>query len=120
MARVTRGFKGRRRRNKVLKRSKGFTLGRNNLYRRASETVDRSLKYAYRDRRVRKRDFRKLWITRIGAAARLHNMSYSAFMGGLKKAGIEVDRKILADLAVSDEAAFGKIVESVRSQRAAS
>jgi large subunit ribosomal protein L20 len=107
--RVKRGFKARRRRNKVLKLAKGFRGGRSKLYRTAADAVDKALMYAYRDRRVKKREFKKLWIIRINAAARMNDLSYSKFMHGLKLAGIGLDRKILADLAVSDPAAFSQI-----------
>ncbi len=107
--RVKRGFKARRRRNKVLKLAKGFRGGRSKLYRTAADAVDKALMYAYRDRRVRKRDFRKLWIVRINAAARMNDLSYSKLMNGLKLAGSELDRKVLADLAVSDPAAFSQL-----------
>ena len=111
MPRVKGGFKSHRRHKKVLKMAKGYRGGRSKLYRSAVETVDRALNYAYRDRRVRKRDFRRLWIIRINAAARLHGLSYSRFIAGLTKAEVEVDRKILADIAVNDPAAFGKYTE---------
>jgi len=107
--RVKRGFKARRRRNKVLKLAKGYRGGRSKLYRTAADAVDKALMYAYRDRRVKKREFKKLWIIRINAAARMNELSYSKFMHGLKLAGITLDRKILADLAVSDPAAFSQI-----------
>lgn len=107
--RVKRGFKARRRRNKVLKLAKGYRGGRSKLYRTAADAVDKSLMYAYRDRRAKKRDFRRLWITRVNAAARMNNIPYSKFMHGLKLSGIELDRKVLADLAVSDPAGFSKI-----------
>ncbi len=107
--RVKRGFKARRRRNKVLKLAKGYRGGRSKLYRTAAAAVDKALMYAYRDRRVKKREFKKLWIIRINAAARMNDLSYSKFMHGLKLAGISLDRKILADLAVSDPAAFSQI-----------
>jgi len=110
MARVTRGFKARRRRNKVLKLAKGFRGGRHRLYRTATEAVDRALSYAYRDRRNKKRDFRRLWITRIGAAAKQNGTSYSKLMGGLKKAGVEMDRKVLSNMAILDPNAFSKVV----------
>ncbi len=110
MPRVTRGFKARRRRNRVLKRAKGFRGGRSRLYRTATEAVDRALVYAYRDRRTKKRDFRRLWIARINAGTRMNDMSYSRFIGGLKKAGVELDRKILANMAILDVAAFAKLV----------
>ncbi len=110
MPRVTRGFKARRRRNRVLKLAKGFRGGRSRLYRTATEAVDRALTYAYRDRRTKKRDFRRLWITRINAGARMNDMSYSALIGGLKKANIDLDRKVLANLAILDADAFSKVV----------
>ena len=109
--RVKRGFKARRRRKKVLKLAKGFRGGHSKLFRTAADTVDRSLRYAYRDRRQRKRDFRKLWIARINAAARMNKLSYSKFMQGLKRARIDLDRKVLAELAISDPAGFAKIAE---------
>ena len=111
MPRVKGGFKARRRHKKVLKMAKGYRGGRSKLFRSAVETVDRALNYAYRDRRVRKRDFRRLWIIRINAVARLHGLSYSRFIAGLTKAKVEVDRKILADIAVNDPAAFGKYTD---------
>jgi large subunit ribosomal protein L20 len=111
MARVTRGFKARRRRNRVLKLAKGYRGGRHKLYRTATEAVDRALVYAYRDRRNRKRDFRRLWITRINAGANMNDMSYSRLMGGLKKAGVELDRKVLANMAVLDPNAFTEVVK---------
>ena len=111
MPRVKGGSKSRRRRKKILKLAKGYVGGRGRLYRTARETVERSLAFAYRDRRVRRREFRGLWITRINAAARLHGLSYNQFMQGLKQAGVELDRKILADLAVSDMPAFGQIAQ---------
>ena len=107
--RVKRGFKARRRRNKVLALAKGFRGGRSKLFRTAADAVDKSLMYAYRDRRARKRDFRKLWIVRINAGARMNGLSYSRFMHGLKLAGCELDRKVLADLAVSDPAGFAQL-----------
>ncbi len=109
MPRVKRGFKARRRRNKVLKMARGYVGGRHRLYRTAVEAVDRALAYAYRDRKARKRDFRKLWIVRIGAAARQNGMSYSRLMGGLKKAGVELDRKVLANMAVFDPETFSQV-----------
>jgi len=111
MSRATNNSASRQRRNKVLRAAKGFRGGRSKLNRTAQETVARSWAYAYRDRRARKRDFRKLWIARINAAARLHGMSYSRFIFGLKAADIEVDRKMLADLAVRDAAAFAELAE---------
>jgi large subunit ribosomal protein L20 len=107
--RVKRGFKARRRRKKILKLAKGYRGGRSKLYRTAADAVDKALQYAYRDRRARKRDFRRLWITRINAAARINNLSYSRFMNGLKRADVEIDRKILAELAVSDPKAFSEL-----------
>ncbi len=109
--RVKRGFKARRRRKKVLKLAKGFRGGHSKLFRTAADTVDRSLRYAYRDRRQRKRDFRRLWVVRINAAARMNKLSYSKFIQGLKLAKINLDRKVLAELAVSDPAGFTKIAE---------
>jgi large subunit ribosomal protein L20 len=111
MARVTRGFKARRRRNKVLKLAKGFRGGRHRLYRSATEAVDRALNYAYRDRRNKKRDFRSLWIARISAAAKQNGTSYSRLMGGLKKAGVEMDRKVLSNMAILDPNAFTQVVK---------
>jgi large subunit ribosomal protein L20 len=116
MARVKRGFKARRRRNKVLKLAKGYRGARSKLFRSATEAVDRALNYAFRDRRVKKRDFRALWITRINAAARENGLSYSRLIHGLKQAGVALDRKIMADLAVNDPAAFGVIAETAKSR----
>lgn len=107
--RVKRGFKARRRRNKVLKLARGFRGARSKLYRTAADSVDKALMYAYRDRRARKRDFRRLWVARINAAARMNDLSYSRFMNGLKLANIELDRKVLADLAITDPAGFSQI-----------
>lgn len=107
--RVKRGFKARRRRKKILKLAKGYRGGRSKLYRTAADAVDKALQYAYRDRRTRKRDFRRLWIARINAAARINNLSYSRFISGLKRCGVELDRKILAELAVSDPEAFSQL-----------
>ncbi|MCP4721898.1 MAG: 50S ribosomal protein L20 [Desulfobacteraceae bacterium] len=107
--RVKRGFKANRRRNKVLKLARGFRGGRSKLYRTAADAVDKALMYAYRDRRVRKREFRKLWIVRINAAARMNDLSYSKFMNGLNLIGCELDRKVLADLAVCDPAGFSQL-----------
>jgi large subunit ribosomal protein L20 len=114
MPRTKGGSKSRRRRKKILKMAKGYVGGRGRLYRAARETVERALAFAYRDRRVRRREFRGLWITRINAAAQLSGLSYSQFMKGLKRAGVELDRKILADLAVSDMPAFGQIADLVK------
>lgn len=116
MPRVKRGFKARRRRNKVLKLAKGYRGARSKLFRSATEAVDRALSYAYRDRRVRKRDFRALWIARINAAARQQGVSYSRLIYGLKQAEVAIDRKILAQLAVTDPAGFGSIVDKAKSQ----
>ena len=118
MPRVKGGPKSRRRRKKILKLAKGYVGGRGRLYRSARETVERALAFAYRDRRVRRREFRGLWITRINAAARLSGLSYSEFISGLKRAGVELDRKVLADLAVSDAPAFTQIVELARTHLA--
>ena len=107
--RIKRGYKARRRRNKVLKLAKGFRGGRSKLFRTASDSVDKALTYAYRDRKARKRDFRKLWITRINAAARMNDLSYSKLIHGLKLANIDIDRKVLAGLAISDPSAFSRI-----------
>jgi large subunit ribosomal protein L20 len=107
--RIKRGFKARRRRKKVLNLAKGFRGGRSKLFRTAADSVDKALMYAYRDRRQRKRDFRRLWIARINAAARINDLSYSKFIHGLKKAGVELDRKVLAELAVSDPSTFAQI-----------
>ncbi|EAI6102608.1 50S ribosomal protein L20 [Campylobacter jejuni] len=114
MARVKTGVVRRRRHKKVLKLARGFYSGRRKHFRKAKEQLERSLVYAYRDRRRKKRDFRRLWIVRINAACRLNDLSYSRFINGLKKAGIELDRKILADLAMNDTAAFAKIVEAAK------
>ncbi|EAJ0825651.1 50S ribosomal protein L20 [Campylobacter jejuni] len=114
MARVKTGVVRRRRHKEVLKLARGFYSGRRKHFRKAKEQLERSLVYAYRDRRRKKRDFRRLWIVRINAACRLNNLSYSRFINGLKKAGIELDRKILADLAMNDAAAFAKIAEAAK------
>ncbi len=112
MARVTRGFKARRRRNKVLKLAKGFRGGKSRLFRTATEAVDRALCYAYRDRRTKKREFRKLWITRISAATKANGTNYSKFIGNLKKNDIELDRKVLSNLSIVDPNAFAVIVKT--------
>lgn len=104
----------RRRRKRVLKQAKGFRGARGKLYKSAKETLIRGLAYSYRDRRVRRRDFRRLWITRIGAAAKLNGLSYSRFMDGLKKAGVGLDRKALAEIAVRDEAGFAALVAQAK------
>jgi large subunit ribosomal protein L20 len=111
MPRTRGGFKTRQRRKKVLKAAKGFWGGKHRLYRSATEAVDRARKYAYRDRRVRKREFRRLWIIRINAAARLHDISYSNLINGLNKAGVDINRKILSELAVTDQQAFSRLAE---------
>lgn len=116
MPRAKRGFKGRRRHNKVLKAAKGFWGGRRRLYRQALETVRRAWRYETRDRRRRKRDFRRLWVVRINAAARTCQVSYSKLMGWMKHANVQVDRKVLADLAVQDLATFKRLVDAVRPQ----
>ena len=110
MPRARRGFKARQRRNKVLKLAKGYVGGRRRLFRTAVETVQRALVFAYRDRKVKKRDFRKLWIVRINAASREYGLSYSRFVAGLNKAQVLIDRKILAELAISDPAGFASLV----------
>ncbi|MEE8381178.1 MAG: 50S ribosomal protein L20 [Thermodesulfobacteriota bacterium] len=109
MPRVKRGVRAKKRRKKVLKQAKGYQGGRSKLYRSAKEAVDRALNYAYRDRRTKKRDFRSLWISRINAAARLNELSYSQLISGLKKAEVTIDRKLLAELAVSDPRVFSEI-----------
>ena len=114
MPRAKGGPKTRQRRKKVMKAAKGFWGGRHRLFRSATEAVDRALCYAYRDRRQKKRSFRGLWIARINAAVRLHGLSYSKFISGLKKANINLDRKILADLAVNDPAGFARIAQTVK------
>ena len=108
--RVKRGFKARQRRKKVLKLAKGYRGGRSKLFRTAADAVDKALMYAYRDRRAKKRDFRKLWIARINAGARMNDLTYSRLIHGLKQANIELDRKVLAELAVSDPAGFRQVV----------
>ncbi|ADC90179.1 ribosomal protein L20 [Thermocrinis albus DSM 14484] len=108
------GPSSRKFKKKILKLAKGFRGKRKNVYRRAKEYVFRALQYQYRDRRQRKREFRRLWIARINAAVRLHGISYSRFMHGLKLAGIDLNRKILADMAVRDPEAFGQIVEKAK------
>lgn len=112
--RVKRGFKARHRRKKILKLAKGFRGGHSKLFRTAADTVDRALNYAYRDRKVRKREFRALWIARINAAVRPHALSYSRFISGLKKSGVELDRKVLAELAVHDPQGFAQIAQMAK------
>jgi len=114
MPRAKRGFKRRRRHNKVLERASGFVLGRKNKFKRTAEAVDRAFGYAYRDRRVKKREFRGLWIQRINAAVREHGLTYSRFIAGLKAAGIEMDRKVLAAIAYDDPASFAEVVKKVQ------
>lgn len=114
--RVKRGYKARKRRKKVLKLAKGYRGGRSKLFRTAADSVDKALMYAYRDRKARKRDFRKLWIIRINAAAHMNDLSYSKFMHGLKLANIEIDRKVLAELAISDPSGFTQIANLASQQ----
>jgi len=114
MARVKGGVKTRARHKKVLKLAKGYFGAKSKLYRIANQAVMKSLVYAYRDRKAKKRDFRKLWITRINAAARINGLSYSKFMNGLKKSNIKLNRKVLADMAVNDAEAFAQLVEKVK------
>jgi large subunit ribosomal protein L20 len=116
MARVKRGVVAKARHKKVLKQAKGYYGARRKVYRVAKQAVIKAGQYSYRDRRQRKRQFRRLWIVRINAAARQFGLSYSRFMDGLNKAGIEVDRKVLADLAVHDIAAFGALAEKAKAQ----
>ena len=118
MPRVKRGVTARARHKKILALAKGYRGRRKNVYRVAKQAVMKAGQYAYRDRRTRKRVFRSLWIARINAAARSRGVTYSRFMAGLKKAAIDIDRKVLADLAVNDPAAFGGIVDKVKAQLA--
>lgn len=111
MPRVKKSVKSRQRRKKILNAAKGYRGGRGTLIRTAAETVDRALKFAYRDRKARKRSFRSLWIIRINAAAREHGLSYSRLINGLKKAEVDLDRKVLAGIAVSDPEAFARLAE---------
>ena len=111
MARIKRAVNAHKKRRKIMKLAKGYFGSKSKQYRAAKEQVARSLRYAYIGRKLRKRDFRSLWITRINAAARINGISYSKFINGLKKAGIDLNRKVLADLAVNDAAAFAKLVE---------
>jgi large subunit ribosomal protein L20 len=106
-----------KRRNKILRAAKGARGARSKLYKTAKETVERALRYAYRDRRAKKREFRRLWIVRINAGARQHDLSYNQFMAGLKGAGVEINRKVLAELAVSDPAAFGELAAVAKKSR---
>ncbi len=119
MPRAKGGFKTRQRRNRVLKQAEGYWGKRKSSFRSAQEAVDRALAYSYRDRRNRKREFRNLWVVRINAAARLNGLSYSRLMGGLRKAGVTIDRKILADLAVKDVTAFSALADLAKAQAAA-
>ena len=114
MPRTTNSVASRRRRKKVLKAARGYRGGRSKLYRTADDAVNRALAYAYRDRRQKKRNFRSLWIVRINAAARLNGLSYSSLINGLKKADVSVDRKVLANLAVTDAAAFSALAQQAR------
>jgi large subunit ribosomal protein L20 len=118
MPRAKRGVTAHARHKKILALAKGYRGRRKNVYRIAKQAVMRAGQYAYRDRRTKKRVFRNLWIARINAASRGHGLTYSRFMAGLKKASIEIDRKVLADMAVNDPAAFGSIVEKARAQLA--
>jgi large subunit ribosomal protein L20 len=119
MPRVKRGVTAHARHKKVLAKAKGFRGRRKNVFRVAKQAVMKAGQYAYRDRRVKKREFRALWIARINAGARQFGLSYSAFMNGLKKAAIEIDRKVLADLAAADKAAFAKLAEQAKARLAA-
>lgn len=114
MPRVKRGVHARKKRRKVLEQAKGYRGTKNSSYKRAKEQLQRSLRYAYRDRRVRKREFRRLWITRINAGARMNGLSYNQFMHGLKEAEIDLNRKVLADLAVTDPAMFATLAEQAK------
>jgi large subunit ribosomal protein L20 len=114
MPRVKTGVVRRRRHKKILKLAKGFFSGRRKHFRKAKEQIEHSMYYAYRDRKQNKREFRKLWIIRINAACRLNDMSYSVFINGLKKAGIELDRKILADMAMNDASAFSAVATAAK------
>ena len=114
MARIKRAVNAQKKRRKIMKLAKGYWGAKSKQYRAATEQVARSLRYAYTGRKLRKRDFRSLWITRINAAARMNGMSYSVLMNGLKKHNITINRKMLADIAVNDPAAFAKLVETVK------
>jgi|APMed6443717190_1056831.scaffolds.fasta_scaffold265950_2 large subunit ribosomal protein L20 len=117
MPRTRNSVASHKRKKKVLKQAKGFTGGRGKLFRTAQEAVDRAMTYAYRDRRARKRDFRKLWIARINAAARIHGLNYSRFINGLKKSDIEIDRKMLSEIAIHDAEGFTKLAEIAKEAR---
>jgi large subunit ribosomal protein L20 len=119
MPRVKRGTKRRAKRKKILERASGYFLTKSKLYRSAKEAVERGLKFAYSGRKQKKRQYRSIWIVRIGAAARLNGLHYNQFISGLKKAGVELDRKILADLAVNDPAGFGSLAEQAKKANAA-
>jgi large subunit ribosomal protein L20 len=119
MSRVKRGVNARKKKKKILKMAKGFFGARSRLLRTATEAVNKAMKYAFRDRRARKREFRQLWIARINAAARINNISYSRLVDGMKKTGIELDRKILAELAVNDPQGFAKVVVMAKGKQAA-
>jgi large subunit ribosomal protein L20 len=119
MPRVKRGTKRRAKRKRILERASGYFLTKSKLYRSAKEAVDRALKFAYSGRKQKKRQYRSIWIVRIGAAARLHGLNYNQFISGLKKAGVELDRKILAELAVNDPAGFGSLAEQAKKAREA-
>lgn len=114
MSRVKRGFKARRRRKKILKLAKGYRGARGNCYKQVKDAVEKGLCYAYRDRRTKKRQYRSLWITRINAACRLNGLSYSRFINGLNKAGVTVDRKVMADLAMTDPTAFAAVANTAK------
>ena len=118
MPRAKGGFKTRRRKKKILERAKGYYGGKSRLFKTATEAVDKALQYAYRDRKVKKREFRSLWIIRINAAVRAMGLNYSQFISGLKKSNISLDRKSLADLAYNDPKAFSRIAETVKTQLA--
>lgn len=115
MPRAKGGSKSRQRKKKIMKMAKGYVGGRGRLYRSARETVERALAFAYRDRRVKKRTFRGLWVTRIGAAAKLNGISYSQLIKGLKQANVEIDRKVLAEIAVADAEGFGQLAQRAKS-----
>lgn len=119
MSRVKRSVTAKKKRRKILKLAKGYFGARSRLLRTATEAVDRAMKYAYRDRRVRKRDFRKLWIARINAAARMNGISYSRLIAGMKKACVELDRKVLSDIAIHDPQGFAKVVSLARGEQLA-
>jgi large subunit ribosomal protein L20 len=117
MPRVKSNVPHHARKKKIMEAAKGARGGRSKLYKAAKETVERAMRYAYRDRRKKKSEFRALWIARINAAARMHELSYSRFMAGLKSAGVEIDRKMLAELAVADEAAFARLADMAKGSR---